>query len=180
MVNTLFDSNLGDVTSVKLANVTVTGTVTAANVAVSGTLTAGTVVGLPSAALTVSQIVAAGTITVGGLGVLYAVNPSINLSATTSALVSAYSMTAAINVIISASFTSGTPVVLPSVATWVGGEISVFNQSTHSVAVWPQPNDIIDSTATGAYVVMNSNVRAGFVAVSTTGIISYQYGSTAV
>lgn len=166
--NTLFDSSIGDVTSINIPVGLVTPN--------TGNFTA-----LTAGSLTVSGTVAvSGSMSVGGLGVLSAVNPTINLSATTSAFLSGYALTAAINVIISASFTSGTPVVLPTVASWLGGEIAVFNQSTHSVAVWPQPNDIIDSTAAGAYVIMNSNVRAGFVAVSTTGMISYQYGTTAV
>ena len=164
-LNTVWDSVKGDVNSLTLNSVT-------ASVASFVSVTASSVVA------SVANI--GGTVTVGGLGILYACNPSINLSTATSAFVAAYALTAAVNVIISNSFTSAGPVSLPTVANWLGGEITVLNQCTSSVAVWPQPNDIIDTTATGAYIHLDSGKRASFFAVSATGIISAQWGATAV
>ena len=183
MRNTLFDSELGDVTSINMpigqstpysgafTSVSVTS-LAAASVSVSGTVAAGAVAGSVGAF--------SGTVSVGGLGLVSARDPSINLTTATSAFVAAYGITAAINIIVSASFTSGSPVALPSVATWLGGEITIFNQSTHTVAVWPQTADIIDTTATGAFVLLDAGKRSNYYAVSTTGIISAQLGVTSV
>ena len=84
------------------------------------------------------------------------------------------------NIVVSASFTSGSPLALPSVATWLGSGIQVFNQTTQTVAVWPQPNDIIDTKVTGTAVLLDAGKRSDFYAVSTTGIISAQLGVTSV
>lgn len=179
---TLFDSNIGDVSA---ANVTQVGTllasnvIAATNVAVSGTVLTNNL-SVSGTGVISGNLGVTGTIAVGGLGIMYAVNPSINLTTATSAFVAAMPLTAAVNVVISASFTSASPVSLPSVATWMGGEITVLNQSTMTVAVWPQSNDIIDATATGAYVKLDAGKRCSYFAVSATGIISAQWGVTSV
>lgn len=169
-INTLFDTDIGDVTgTIQLQALLVTG-----NVVVTGSV-------LASGGMAVTgPATVGGTLAVGGLGIKYAINPSINLTTATSAFVAAIPITAAMNVVVSVSFTSAGPVSLPTVASWLGGQITVLNKSTNTVGVWPQPNDIIDATATGAYVKLDSGKGAVFYGVSTTGILSAQIGTTAV
>ena len=108
------------------------------------------------------------------------VNPSINITVTANNFTAAVSITAALNVIVSGSVPSSSPVVLPSAALWLGGTISIFNQSTVTVAVWMQPADVCDGKAAGTTALLDAGKRANFVAVSTTGIISEQMGTTSV
>ena len=109
-----------------------------------------------------------------------AINPSINIVATTNTFAAAITLTAAVNVIVSGAVASSSPVVLPSAAIWLGGTISIFNQSTATVAVWMQPADVCDGKAAGTTVLLDAGKRCNYVAVSTTGIISEQMGVTSV
>lgn len=132
------------------------------------------------------SIIVSGPVTAGsagGVGFISSVSPSINVTATTNTFAAAQPLTAAINVVVSASGTG--PVSLPSAATFVGGSVAVFNQSTHTVAVWPQPLDQIDALGTTAAILLDSGKRALFfgiaAAVGTTtlgSIISAQMGVT--
>ncbi|MGO9304224.1 MAG: hypothetical protein ACLP3R_11170 [Candidatus Korobacteraceae bacterium] len=128
------------------------------------------------------SIIVSGTVTLGG-PVLVPVQTSINITATTNSLAAATPLVAGLNVVVSVSGTG--PVALPSAATFVGGSIAVFNQSTHTVAVWPQPLDGIDALGTTAAILLDSGKRAlffgiaGAVGTTTLGsIISAQMGTT--
>lgn len=134
------------------------------------------------------SIIVSGPVTAGsggGVGFISSVSPSINVSATTNTFAAAGLLSAAINVVVSASITSSSPVALPSAATFVGGSIAVFNQSTHTVAVWPQPLDQIDVLGTTVPCLVDSGKRALFygiaAAVGTTtlgSILSVTMGTT--
>lgn len=158
MNNVLFDSNLGDVTSIAMqtvqASVGIFGTIQAS----SGTVSAGAVVA--------SQVAVSGTVTVAAPGgIKVPVNSSINVTATTDTFAAAVALTAGINVVTSAAYSSatfGAPVALPSAATFVGGSICVFNLSTHTVAVWPQAADQIDVLGTTVAVLLNPGLRGVF------------------
>lgn len=115
---------------------------------------------------------------VGGLPEV--VNPSINIVATTNTFALAVSITAGMNVVVSGAVANSSPVVLPTAANWMGGTIGIFNQSTATVAVWMQPNDVCDGKAAGTTVLVDAGKRSLFIAVSTTGIISAQMGTTSV
>lgn len=160
MKNTLLDTNLGDVTNI---NIPIGQTTPYA-----GTFTSVTV----SAALTANSLVVNTPITHG-------INPSV-AAGTTLTFTGAVAITSPVNIVVSATFTSGSAVALPTVATWIGADYVIFNQTTHTVAVFPQPNDIIDVTTTGAPVLLDAGKRAQFWGVSTTAIISAQLGTTSV
>ena len=167
MRNTLVDSNLGDVESINMP-------VGQSTPFAGNFTTVGATVGAFQS-VSVSQ-----PVTIAGNAPLAAVAPSINLTATTDTFAAAVAVTAVRNIVVSASFTSGSPLALPSVATWLGSGIQVFNQTTQTVAVWPQPHDIIDTNVTGTAVLLDAGKRSDFYAVSTTGIISAQLGVTSV
>lgn len=156
MKNTLLDTNLGDVTSI--------------NVPIGQTTPyAGNFTSISVSSLSVSSV--------GGVVESWA--PAITVVATTSTLAAAVALTAANNVI-GGSYTATVPVALPTVASWIGGDIRVFNQTTMTVGVWPQANDIIDGKATGTVVLLNPGLRADFFAPTVTTIISAQLGVTSV
>lgn len=128
------------------------------------------------------SVIVSGTITLGG-PILVPVQTSINVTATTNTYAAAQPLIAGLNVVVSASATG--PVALPSAATFVGGSVAVFNQSTHTVAVWPQPLDGIDALGTTAAILLDAGKRAlffgiaGAVGTTTLGsIISAQMGVT--
>ena len=115
------------------------------------------------------------------------INPTVSLTQTTDTFAAAVALTAKINVVVTAAFASGSPVALPSVATFIGTAIEVFNQTTHTVAVWPQPNDQIDVLGTTVACLLDAGKRAQFYGVAppngTTAlgsIISAQLGTTSV
>lgn len=123
-------------------------------------------------------------IVVGGL---VPVNPTAANAATTDTFAAAVAITAKINLVVTAAFASGTPFALPSVATWLGSEITIFNQTTHTVAVWPQPGDGIDVLGTTTPDLLDAGKRAAYYAVApanaTTSlgqILSAALGTTAV
>jgi len=116
----------------------------------------------------------------GIAGIVESWNPSVGIPATTNSFAAAVALTSNNNVVTSCTFTSGSPVALPSVATWLGGDMMVFNQTTMTVAVWPQPADHIDTTATGANVLLDAGKRCVFYAPGPTQIISAQLGATSV
>lgn len=134
--------------------------------------------------LTASSAVISGNVTVAGLD-LRTVNPTVSVTATTDSFAAAVPITAAINVVTAAAFASGSPVALPSVASWIGGVYTIFNNTTHTVAVWPQPGDQIDVLGTTVPVLLDASKRANFYGIAppngTTSlgeIISAQLGVT--
>jgi hypothetical protein len=138
------------------------------------------------AAATISSLTVQGNITVGGLDIK-TVNPTVSITATTDTFTSAVAITAGINVVVTAANASGSPVALPSVATWVGGVYTIFNSTTHTVAVWPQPGDQIDALGTTTPDLLNAGLRANYYGIAppngTTAlgqIISAQLGVTGV
>ena len=138
------------------------------------------------AAATVSVLTVQGNVTVGGID-LKSVNPTVSVTATTDTFAAAVALTAGINVVVTAAFTSGSPVALPSVANWVGGVYTVFNSTTHTVAVWPQPGDQIDVLGTTVPDLLNAGLRANYYGIAapngTTSlgqIFSGQIGTTGV
>lgn len=152
MRNTLVDSELGDVESINMP--------IGQSTPFPGSFTAVTVGA------------------VGGVAESWA--PSIGIPATTNSFAAAVALTAANNVVTSVTFTSGSPVALPSVATWQGGAINVFNQTTMTVGVWPQPADHIDALPASSGVLLDAGKRCTFYAPTATQIISAQLGVTSV
>lgn len=125
---------------------------------------------------------AAGTFTtVAVKGLLHnsVANP-ISIAATTDTFAGAVALTAQINVIgtVAVGASTAAPAALPSVVVASGAVISVFNQTTRSVAVWPQPLDIIDVVATSGPVIVGIGNRCNFIPVGTTHWISAQMGTT--
>jgi hypothetical protein len=168
--NTLFDSKLGDVT----------GTVTVQALAVTGNAVVSGSVAVTGGLVVSGPISFAQPAVIGTNAVFAAVNATINLTTATSAFTAAIALTAQRNVVVSVSFTSGGPVSLPTVATWIGGVFQVLNISTNTVAVWPQPLDIIDGKVTGTVVLIDAGKRSEFYAVSTTSIVSIGLGTSTV
>ncbi|MGO9304225.1 MAG: hypothetical protein ACLP3R_11175 [Candidatus Korobacteraceae bacterium] len=161
MKNTLLDTNLGDVTSINLP--------IGQSTPYAGAFTS----------ISVSQVAASSISVQSVAGVQESWAPAIAVVATTSTLAAAVALTAANNVV-AGSYTATVPVALPTVASWLGGVISVFNQTTMTVGVWPQANDIIDVKVTGTVVLLNPGLRCNFYAVTATTIISAQLGVTSV
>jgi hypothetical protein len=161
--NTLWDSRLGDVTQINMP-------------IGQSTPNPGNFSALQASS------VQAGSIQVAGLT---QVNPTVSVTATTDTFAAAVALTAKVNVVVTAANASGSPVALPSVATWLGTDITVFNQTTHTVAVWPQPADGIDVLGTTTPALLDAGKRCSFYAVApvngTTAlgeIISAQLGVT--
>lgn len=202
----VFPTNISVSGTVHAANVAASSTVSAANVAASTVAATNATIATVSATNAVVATVAASNVTVTGqvtasnisVGPVQAsqvsassflapVATSINLTTATSGFAAALALTAAINVVVSVSYTSGGPVALPSVGPIVGASVVVFNQSTHSVAVWPQAVDAIDALGTTVAIIMNAGQRAAFYGIAapnaTTSLgqwISAQLGTTAV
>ncbi len=179
MKNTLFDSNLGDVSSINLpigqstpyagtfttiaASVVIAGTVLASNLSnPTGTVSVANVTAttVDATNITASTVVAntvtvtgpatvSGNVSVGGYLTELIANVSAGVS--TSTFSAAIALTAQINIVTYASGTSAAPVALPSVAVVGPGTVlQVWNKATHTVGVWPQPLDIIDGAAAGS------------------------------
>jgi hypothetical protein len=138
MRNTLVDSDLGDVTSINMP----VGQTTP----FPGSFTA-----LQASSATISgSLTVTGTVSVGGVaGVLEPVNPTV-VPGTTNLFAAAVALTAAINMVTTAAVATSGALVLPSAATWVGGQIAVANLSTQTVEIWPQTNDQIDVLGSAA------------------------------
>jgi hypothetical protein len=160
MKNTLFDSNLGDVESINIP--------IGQSTPYAGNFTS----------VTVTGAISAGSLSVT-TPITHGINPSVT-AGTTLTFTGAVSITSPVNVVVAATYTSGSAVALPTVASWIGADYIIFNQTTHTVAVFPQPNDIIDVTVTGAPVLLDAGKRCQFWGVSTTAIISAQLGTTSV
>jgi len=177
MRNTLVDSALGDVTQINLP--------------------IGQTTPFPGAFTTLAASSASvGQLTIAGQGVLTSLNPSVAVTATTNNFTAAVPLTAAVNVVVTAlDATAPNPVALPSIGAALGSNVGsesfkvvVFNQTTHTVAVWPQAADAIDVATAGTAVLLDAGKRAEFFAAglvatttSTTGQwISAQLGVTSV
>lgn len=142
--NTLFDSNIGDVTSI---NIPIGQTQ-----AYPGAFTA----------LVASQVSVSGSV-----GILQSVNGAV-APGSTALIASAVLITAAVNFVTTGALvsTTGASMILPSAGTWVGGLIVVGNANASACVMFPAVGDRIDVTVSGAFVVIDAGKRAEFWSVA--------------
>ena len=143
--NTLWDTNLGDVTSI---NIPIGQTQ-----AYAGNFT---------------SLQVTGSISVSGtVGVLQSFNGGVT-PGTTALIAAAVAITAAVNMVTTAAIasTTGASLVLPSAGTWLGGQIMVANVNASALVVFPAVGDRINVAASGVSVVMDAGNRELFWAVA--------------
>lgn len=155
MRNTLFDTALGDVNNINMP------------------------IGQSTAYAATVSVLTATSVSVKSLQAGSVAN-NIASAATTDTFAAAVALTAQVNAIgtVGVGASTAAPFALPSVAVALGAPITVLNQTTRSVAVWPQPLDIIDVVATSGPVILGIGHRCVYYPVGTTQWISAQMGVT--